>query len=106
MTVTVNGNSQTVPANATIADLLAQLGMNPKFLAVERNRELVPRKSHNDCRLVDGDVLATANTLIYIGKLRDGDKMSRGLYIAKHRGSACSDEIVRYSIDDAGLKIG
>jgi KaiC/GvpD/RAD55 family RecA-like ATPase len=55
--------------------------------------------------LVDGDVLAAANTLIYIGKLREGAKMSRGLYIAKHRGSACSDEIVRYSIDDAGLRI-
>ncbi len=55
--------------------------------------------------LADGDVLATANTLIYLGKLRDGAKMSRALYIAKHRGSACSDEIVRFSIDDAGLHI-
>ncbi|MEX2114432.1 MAG: ATPase domain-containing protein [Pirellulales bacterium] len=55
--------------------------------------------------LVDGDVLATANTLIYIGKVRDGAKMGRALYIAKHRGSACSEEIVRYTIDDAGLRI-
>jgi len=55
--------------------------------------------------LVDGDVLATANTLIYMGKLRDGQKMSRGLFIAKHRGSDCSDEIVRYSIADGGICI-
>ena len=55
--------------------------------------------------LADGDVLATANTLIYMGKLRDGSKLLRGLHVAKHRGSACSDELVRYAIDDHGLRI-
>lgn len=55
--------------------------------------------------LVDGDLLATANTLIYMGKLRDGPRLTRALHIAKHRGSACSDEIVRYMIDDRGLHI-
>jgi KaiC/GvpD/RAD55 family RecA-like ATPase len=56
--------------------------------------------------LVDGDLLAAANTLIYMGKLRDGAKLARGLYIAKHRGSACSDEIIRYAIDDGGIRLG
>ncbi len=56
--------------------------------------------------LVDGDPLATANTLIYMGKIRDGAKFGRGLYIAKHRGSACADDILRYQIDDAGLHVG
>ncbi|MGD9724641.1 MAG: RAD55 family ATPase [Pirellulales bacterium] len=55
--------------------------------------------------LADGDVLATANTLIYMGKLRDGTRLSRGLYISKHRGSACTDDIVRYTIDDGGIKL-
>jgi len=55
--------------------------------------------------LADGDVLAAANTLIYLGKLRDGEKMSRGMHVAKHRGSACSDEIIRYTIDDRGLRL-
>ncbi len=55
--------------------------------------------------LADGDVLAAANTLVYMGKLRDGSKLSRGLHIAKHRGSACSDEIIRYTIDDGGVRI-
>jgi KaiC/GvpD/RAD55 family RecA-like ATPase len=58
-----------------------------------------------DRPLADGDVLATANTLIYMGKLRDGNKRSRGLYVAKHRGSACSDEIVRYAIDERGIRL-
>lgn len=56
-------------------------------------------------RLVDGDLLATANTLIYMGKIREGNKFARGLFIAKHRGSACSDDVARYTIDESGLKI-
>lgn len=55
--------------------------------------------------LEDGDLLAGANTLIYMGKIRDGVKLRRALYISKHRGSACSDEIAFYSIDDNGLKL-
>jgi len=53
--------------------------------------------------LQDGDLLANANTLIYMGKIREGDKFARGLYVAKHRGSACREEIARYRIDDSGL---
>jgi KaiC/GvpD/RAD55 family RecA-like ATPase len=55
--------------------------------------------------LADGDPLAVANTLIYMGKIRDGDRFARGLAIAKHRGSACSDEIIRYRIDDGGIRL-
>lgn len=53
----------------------------------------------------EGDALSNANTLIYLGKLRDGNRIRRGLYIAKHRGSACSEEICTYTIDDSGLHI-
>lgn len=56
--------------------------------------------------LDEGDALSNANTLIYMGKTRDGNKIGRGLYVAKHRGSACSEEIVPYRIDDRGVKIG
>jgi KaiC/GvpD/RAD55 family RecA-like ATPase len=55
--------------------------------------------------LVDGDLLAAANTLIYMGKLRDGDKLSRGMFIAKHRGSACSEEILRFTIGERGIRL-
>lgn len=57
MQVTINGNPQTVEEGTTIADLLAQLGKNPKFLAVERNFELVPRTKHAECQLAEGDSL-------------------------------------------------
>jgi KaiC/GvpD/RAD55 family RecA-like ATPase len=55
--------------------------------------------------LAEGDVLANANTLIYMGKTRDGNRFGRGLYIAKHRGSACDERIVPYRITDRGLVI-
>jgi KaiC/GvpD/RAD55 family RecA-like ATPase len=53
--------------------------------------------------LSDGDLLANANTLIYMGKIREGRKLRRGLCVTKHRGSACSDDIATYAIDDRGL---
>jgi KaiC/GvpD/RAD55 family RecA-like ATPase len=56
-------------------------------------------------RLDEGDLLSNANTLIYMGKVRDGNRIGRGLYIAKHRGSACDERIVPYCISDVGVSI-
>jgi hypothetical protein len=55
--------------------------------------------------LDDGDLLAGANTILYLGKLRDGHRIERGLYIAKHRGSRAVDDIVTYQINEAGLQL-
>ena len=55
--------------------------------------------------LDEGDVLSNANTLIYLGKVREGDRIGRGLYIAKHRGSACDERIVPFRIGDGGLTL-
>ena len=56
-------------------------------------------------RLDEGDALSNANTLVYMGKIRDGNRIGRGIYVAKHRGSACSDQIVPYTINDGGIVI-
>ncbi|MBL9124942.1 MAG: recombinase RecA [Planctomycetaceae bacterium] len=55
--------------------------------------------------LVEGDWLANANTVIYLGKIRNGTKLTRALYVPKHRGSYVSDEIVPYEIVPAGLQL-
>lgn len=52
-----------------------------------------------------GDVLSNANTIILLGKTRDGSRMGRALHIAKHRGSACDDAIVPFEITDQGLNL-
>lgn len=53
----------------------------------------------------EGDIFSNANTIILMGRTRDGGKLGRAFYVAKHRGSACSDEIVPYRITDDGLVI-
>lgn len=55
MTISLNGAETDVPDGATVADMLRQLGKDPKFLAVERNLELVPRKTHAEVVLQPGD---------------------------------------------------
>lgn len=57
MKVTVNGQPREVAAGTTVGDLLQELGKNPKFLAVERNLELVPRTEHASTPLHEGDTL-------------------------------------------------
>lgn len=56
-------------------------------------------------QLDEGDVLSNANTLIYMGKIREGNRVGRGLHIAKHRGSAHDEGILGYKIDDRGLSL-
>jgi KaiC/GvpD/RAD55 family RecA-like ATPase len=56
-------------------------------------------------RLDEGDALSNANTLIFMGKIRDGDTIRRALYIAKHRGSAAGERIVPYTIGERGLSV-
>jgi len=55
LNITVNDKSHEVPQSATVADLLKRLEFQPKYVAVERNLELVPRATHADCLLAEGD---------------------------------------------------
>jgi KaiC/GvpD/RAD55 family RecA-like ATPase len=51
-----------------------------------------------------GDVLSNANTIIMLGRTRDGNKIGRSMYVAKHRGSACDDLILPYQITERGIE--
>lgn len=52
-----------------------------------------------------GDVLSNANTILLMGKTRDGNRMGRALYVAKHRGSACEEQILPYQIGERGIEM-
>ena len=54
--------------------------------------------------IAEGDIFANANTILLLGRTRSERKMGRALFVAKHRGSACSDEILPYRIGDNGLQ--
>ena len=55
--VRVNGDEHELPAEASISDLLRQLGLERGRVAVERNQKVVPRAAHGDTRLETGDAL-------------------------------------------------
>ncbi len=57
MLITVNEEPQEVEPGTSVARLLEQLGMQPRYLAVERNLELIPRAEHAQCVLQQGDQL-------------------------------------------------
>ena len=57
MEIIVNGQPFQLPAGTTVADLMQQLNLQPRFVAVERNLQLLPRGQHAQCVLEPGDRL-------------------------------------------------
>jgi thiamine biosynthesis protein ThiS len=57
MRLTVNGEVREAPDSATLADLLASLGIESRRVAVERNREIAPRSQWSAIALQEGDQL-------------------------------------------------
>ena len=56
-------------------------------------------------RIETGDLLSNANTVLLMGKVREGTRMTRALHVAKHRGSRCDDDgIVPYEVTGRGLE--
>ncbi|MDX2039451.1 MAG: ATPase domain-containing protein [Isosphaeraceae bacterium] len=53
----------------------------------------------------EGDIFANANTIILMGRTKEPGKLGRALYVAKHRGSACSDSVHPYRLTDEGLRL-
>lgn len=57
MNVIVNGERTEVPPGTTVAEMVARFGMQPRYVAVERNEQLVPRAQHGECVLKPDDRL-------------------------------------------------
>jgi sulfur carrier protein len=55
--VVINGKSRTIPVGTTVEALIGELGMGDRRVAVERNREVVPRAQHATTVLAEGDRL-------------------------------------------------
>jgi len=54
-TIVLNGESRPTPDGQTVAELIRELGFDSRQVAVERNREVVPRAEHGRTVLADGD---------------------------------------------------
>ena len=58
MRVTVNGTIRPIVAGtASVADLVRDMGLEGKRIAVERNGEIVPKSRYSETRLAEGDRL-------------------------------------------------
>lgn len=55
--VVINGKSRSVKEGTTVAVLVDELGLGDRRVAVERNREVVPRAQHATTVLAEGDHL-------------------------------------------------
>jgi sulfur carrier protein len=55
--IVVNGQPHELNQRTSIAELLSQLAMLPRGLAVELNAQIVPRSRHSEQLLADGDRL-------------------------------------------------
>ena len=55
VSISVNGEHRRVRAGMSIAELAAELGLEPTKVAVERNMEVVPRSTLPQVRVEDGD---------------------------------------------------
>lgn len=57
MNVTINGKEREVPEDLTVRQLVEHLGLGGGPVAVEINREVVPRAEHLARRVAPGDAI-------------------------------------------------
>lgn len=111
-TITVNAEPKTLPDPSTVADLLTQLGKDPKKLAVEVNRNVVPRSEHPRCQLAEGDAVEIV-TLVGGGSslASPADKpLKVGPFTFKSRlftgtGKYATHELMQQSMEASGCDV-
>lgn len=54
--LTINGKNQEVDVR-TVRELLVSMGLDKQAVAVEINRQVVPKRLHEDTALSDGDTI-------------------------------------------------
>lgn len=57
MRVTVNGEGHELPDGTTVRALIERLDLGGGPVAVERNGDVVPRATHGEAALAEGDVI-------------------------------------------------
>ena len=55
LVIQVNGEPRRVTGGISIAAMLGELGLDPRKVAVERNREIVARANLGEVAVADGD---------------------------------------------------
>ena len=64
ISITLNAELRIMPSGATLTDLINQLDLDPRGVAIERNREIVPKSAWDGLVLVEGDRL---ELVVFVG---------------------------------------
>jgi len=59
--ITLNGDPHTLSSPVTIVELLAQLDIDPRRVAVERNFVVIKRDAYATTRIEEGDQIEVVN---------------------------------------------
>lgn len=110
--LTINGEPRTLPESLTVAELLDRLGYDRRKIAVEVNRQVVPRPQHGDQRLVAGDAVEIVTLVgggapevppedapLVIGKFRFQSRLITGT------GKYASYELMRDCLAASGCEV-
>lgn len=81
MKILLNGQEKSLGAPVTVAGLLKEMGLGDRRVAVEVNREIIPRSRHNEYQLQDND---RVEVVFAIG----GGELNRGA-LAPRAGWGC-----------------
>lgn len=73
MNIVLNGKQQLVTDQCTISDLIAQLGLTEKRLAVEVNLDIIPRSQHSQHQLSADDKVEIVHAIGGGGNHHDDD---------------------------------
>jgi len=63
MNIIVNGKSRSLESDASLGQLLVMLGLDGKRIAVEVNRDIVPRSDYDSFKLSDNDTIEIVNAI-------------------------------------------
>ena len=55
--VTINGDAREVAAGSTVRAVLDSLGLHPRLVVVEHNREILDREDYDNTEVQAGDML-------------------------------------------------
>ncbi len=63
MNIILNGKAQSIADQCTVSDLIVQLGLTEKRLAVEVNLDIIPRSEHQNHQLQENDKVEVVHAI-------------------------------------------
>ncbi|WP_163559233.1 sulfur carrier protein ThiS [Halomonas sp. NO4] len=63
MQIQLNGEARDLSGELTVAQLIDELGLAGRRIAVERNEEIVPRSEHAATALAEGDQIEIVHAI-------------------------------------------